>query len=420
MPTQSPSGPARRGFLAAGAGALLAAACSRSEGSGSGTAASVDPKSASGWGPTQGELQQAAELVGGWSPEQLAGQVMVGRYRGTQPKVAHDMVRSLHLAGVCVTLSNIDSAAQLRATTAAVRKAVTETGRDFPAVIGVDQEGGTVSHLQNIATKFPAFEQAGKAIKADGAKGEAVVQEAAAAMGQETASYGFSWIFAPVADVTVGSADPTIGSRSASKDPQIAARATVAAVKGFTSVGIVSSVKHFPGHGSLTQNSHKKLPVQRRSLAQLRASDLVPFQAAVRAGVPAVMLGHINTLAIAPGGPASVMPKAYEFLRRDLGFNGVAITDSLGMGGVLGKGDPGVRALIAGADLILMPVNSAATHRAILAAVKDGSLGQDRLKDAAARVVALQRWQARSVKTGTAASIRARAHRAASALAAAK
>ena len=113
----------------------------------------------------------------------------------------------------------------------------------------MDQEGGYVSHLRGIATEFPPFHAAGAAISADGPAGSRVTRPAALATGLELRGLGFTWVFAPVADVTIGAADPTIGTRSASEDPAIAAQATAAAIKGYDASGIVSTVKHFPGHG---------------------------------------------------------------------------------------------------------------------------------------------------------------------------
>ncbi|MGZ8744426.1 MAG: glycoside hydrolase family 3 N-terminal domain-containing protein, partial [Nocardioides sp.] len=118
------------------------------------------------WGPTEGELAEAQELVSGWSAEQLAGQVIVGRFFGTDPAEAARMVRDLHLAGVSVTGENVTDEAQVREMTRALSRAVAADGRDFPAVIGVDQEGGVVSHLRGIATDFPSFATAGAAIAA--------------------------------------------------------------------------------------------------------------------------------------------------------------------------------------------------------------------------------------------------------------
>ncbi len=233
----------------------------------------TDPDAPTGWGPTEGELARARELVAGFSPAQLAGQVIVGRYDGTDPAVPAAMVRDLHLAGVCVTSGNVADATQVAATTSAVEQAHAVGGRDWPAVIGVDEEGGTVSHLRGVATEFPAFQAAGTAIDGAGRAGEKAVAGAARATALELRSLGFTWVFAPVADVTIGAADPTIGSRSPSSDPALASRAVAAAVTGYDEAGLVSTTKHFPGHGGATADSHETLPVLGTPMKELEARD---------------------------------------------------------------------------------------------------------------------------------------------------
>lgn len=383
-------------------------------------AAEVDPSTPLGWGPTVGDLEQAQEIVAAMSSEELAGQVIVGRYLGNDPAEVAAMLLEHHLAGISVTNGNVVDEAQVRAMTAALMQASLDDGRDFPPVLGVDQEGGYVSHLRGIATEFPAFDAAGAAIESQGATGREVVRQASYATGLELRELGFTWVFAPVADVTIGAADPTIGTRSASKDPAIAAEATAAAVRGFDAAGVVSTVKHFPGHGAATSDSHDTLPALDSSLAQLQEHDLPPFEAAIATHAPAVMLAHLDLSAIAPGVPSSLAPEVYELLREDLGFEGVAITDSLGMGAVAATFKPAVAALNAGADLLLMPVDTAETHRVVTKAIDDGEVSRERAEEAAARVVALQLWQQRAAAaTPVPADVASLAQEAAAALTAA-
>ena len=355
-----------------------------------------DPSTPLGWGPTVGELEQAEEIVADMSSEQLAGQVIVGRYLGTDPTEVATMLREQHLAGISITNGNVVDETQVREMTAALTQASLDDGRDYPPVLGVDQEGGYVSHLRGIATEFPAFDAAGAAIEADGPTGREVVRQAAYATGLELRDLGFTWVFAPVADVTIGAADPTIGTRSASEDPAIAAKATAAAVRGFDAAGVVSTVKHFPGHGAATSDSHDTLPVLDSTLAEIEAHDLPPFEAAIATHAPAVMLSHLDLTAIAPGVPASLAPAVYDLLRNDLGFEGVTITDSLGMGAVASSFKPAVAAINAGADLLLMPVDTVETHRVVTKAIDAGDISRERIEEAAARVVALQLWQQRA------------------------
>ena len=355
-----------------------------------------DPSTPLGWGPNVGELETAQAIAADMSSEQLAGQVIVGRYLGSDPAEVATMLRKHHLAGISITNGNVVDEAQVREMTAALTKAAKDDGRDFPPVLGVDQEGGYVSHLRGIATEFPAFDAAGAAIEADAANGREVVRQAAYATGLELRELGFTWVFAPVADVTIGAADPTIGTRSASEDPAIAAKATAAAVRGFDAAGVVSTVKHFPGHGGATSDSHDTLPELDSSLAQLEVQDLPPFEAAIATHAPAVMLAHLDLSAIAPGVPSSLAPEVYDLLRDDLGFEGVAITDSLGMGAVASSFKPAVAALNAGADLLLMPVDTVETHRVVTKAIDNGDVARERVEEAAARVIALQLWQQRA------------------------
>lgn len=363
--------------------------------SGEASPAPEDPDTPSSWGPTLGEIEQARELVSTWTPEQLAGQVIVGRFHGTDPSVPAEMVRDMHLAGVSVTSDNVVDAAQVRAMTSAVSEAAASDGRDFPPVIGVDQEGGYVSHLRGIATDFPHFQSAGLAIQADARLGRRVTRAAALTTGLEVRGLGFTWVFAPVADVTIGAADPTIGARSPSEDPKVASQAIGAAIKGYDDAGIVSTVKHFPGHGTALTDSHDTLPVVDSTLAELEEHDLPPFESAIRHQAPAVMMSHLDLTSIAPDVPASMAPEVYDLLRDDLGFEGVTITDSLGMGAVGGRPKPALQALQAGADLLLMPVDTETTFQIVVDAIDSGEVSRERVEEAASRVVAVQLWQAR-------------------------
>jgi beta-N-acetylhexosaminidase len=355
----------------------------------------ADQDTASSWGPTLGEIEEARDLVADWTPEQLAGQVIVGRFHGTDPAEPAALVRDLHLAGVSVTTDNVYDETQVLAMTDAIARAAATDGRTFPPVIGIDQEGGYVSHLGEVATEFPHFQSAGLAIEADLKVGRKVTRLAAMATGLELRSLGFTWVFAPVADVTIGAADPTIGARAASEDPEVAAIATAYAVKGYDKAGIVSTIKHFPGHGTATADSHDALPMVDSTLDEIRAHDLPPFELAIAKHAPAVMMSHLDLTSIAPDVPASMAPEVYDLLRDELGFEGVTITDSLGMGAVGGRPKPAVQALNAGADLLLMPVDTRTTHAIIVEAIESGEVTRERAEEAAARVVALQMWQAR-------------------------
>lgn len=350
--------------------------------SGRSTHPSAELGLSTGWGPTRAELDEATRRVRALSLPDLAGQVIVASYRGTTAPVR--MVNDLHLGGVIVFADNISSLRQLRASNAALQSGVR---RGWPVLIGVDQEGGIVARVQGGATRFPAYLSAGAA---DDAR---TTQRAGRAMADELRYLGFTMDFAPDADVTIGPSDPTIGSRSAGSWPGLVARAVVASTSGFAPSGVVPVLKHFPGHGSVTADSHTTLPVQRRSLTELRKIDFVPFAAGADHGAPSVMVAHIDVRAIDPGVPSSLSRKVVTgTLRQELGFHGLVVTDSLSMAGVTeqyNSARSAVRALRAGDDVLLMPPDPRAARNGIVAAVRDGRLTRTRVEQAAARQVAL-------------------------------
>ena len=357
------------------------------------------PRSGHPWGPTDADLARARRTVAAWSPERLAGQMIVAGYPGSNPATPARLVRDLHLAGIALNGGNVVSGSQVRATARAVVAAARADRRSFPPVVATDQEGGIVEHLRGIAASYPPFSAAGRAVVTKPRSGSGVVRGAMRAAGLEMRALGVTWVLGPVGDVTIGAADPTIGSRSASSDPRVAAKATGAAIRGYRDAGLVSTVKHFPGHGSVTADSHLVLPRLDATLRQLERRDLLPFRTSVAVGAPVVMLAHVDVRALAPGSPSSLAPAVYRYLRKQLGFRGVAMTDALEMGAVATHGQhPAVAALRAGADLVLIPPDVYAAHAAVADAIRDGRLARRRAVTSAARVVALQMWQQRRAR----------------------
>ena len=337
---------------------------------------------AAGWGPARAELDRAARIVERMELPDLAGQVIVADWQGTAAPVR--MVRDLHLGGVIAFSANVASADQVRGIN---RTLARQVPRKWPLFLSVDQEGGVVERLRGAATRFPAFMSTGAADDAG------LTQATYAAGAAELRGLGFTVDFAPDADVTSGPGDPTIGSRSASSRPGVVAEHVVAAATGFSAAGVLPVIKHFPGHGSVPADSHLTLPVQTRTRAELEASDFVPFARGVEAGLPAVMVGHIDVRAIDPGVPSSLSRKVVTGLLRDeLGFDGLVVTDSLEMAAVTRGRDPGrtaVQALRAGSDVLLMPLSPALARAALVRAIRRGDLPRRRLEQAAARQIAL-------------------------------
>ena len=337
-----------------------------------------------GWtgGPSDAEMGQAAELVDAMSVRERAGQVVVASYSGTTPP--EQLVRQQHLGGVIVLEENVGDISTLAGRLGALQ---TRSQREFPLWIGVDQEGGIV---QRLGAPFTAF---GPYMAQGAARDDRLSTEVAHATADELRAAGFTSVFAPVADVTTGPDDPTIGSRSAGDRPGLVSSTTAASLRGYERGGVLAAIKHFPGHGSVPADSHEQLPIQDASLRQLRSRDLVPFERAVDSGVPAIMSAHIAVRAVDPGVPSSLSrPMVTGLLRRELGYDGVVITDALNMAGVTaayGSREAAVRALRAGNDVLLMPPDPAGAIDAVSDAVRAGSLPRARLHEAATRMVGL-------------------------------
>jgi beta-N-acetylhexosaminidase len=330
--------------------------------------------------------------------EQKAGQVLMPFYSGTGVEAHAATIERLHLSGSIIMGDNVPLDANGRVDPVAMTaintrlaQAARADGRPWPGLIGVDQEGGIVARLGAPLTEWPTPMSYGAA------NNGALAKEGAHGMAAELAPLGFNVDFAPDTDVTVGPADPTIGARSLSGNPDAVGALGVPFYQGMLAAGVLPAVKHFPGHGSVAVDSHQDLPVQPAGLDELKARDWKPFQAAIAAGAPMVMTGHIAVPALEPGVPASLSRPTYAALR-GLGFNGVAITDALNMGAVQKHypgGSAAPAALAAGADLLLMPADVGLAHAAIVQAVAAGSLPAERLTEAAQRVATMMTWRGR-------------------------
>ncbi len=260
-------------------------------------------------------------------------------------------------------------------------------------LIAVDEEGGIVTRVEAASgSSYP-----GNA--ALGAVDDVTVTRAVARnIGAMLADRGISLNLAPVADLDGNPASPVIGVRSFGADPSRVAAHTAAFVTGLQANLVAACAKHFPGHGRAAADSHVTLPSVAATLPELLATDLVPFRAAIEAGVRSVMTAHVMFPAIDEI-PATLSRRLVtDVLRRELGFDGVIITDALGMSAI---GDSAktaagsIRAMTAGADLICLPADEAAQQRArdtLAAAFYGGLVSPDRVAQSAARVRALADW----------------------------
>jgi beta-N-acetylhexosaminidase len=316
--------------------------------------------------------------------EQRAAAVLVvglpGVTRADEP-LAQQVV-GLGVGGVFLAGGNAESAEQVSALTAGLRAAAAR-----PVLVATDEESGRVAHMREVVGPGPSPRR----MAAQGSPDD--VRARAVATGQALSAVGVGLDLAPVLDLDDGPAAGVIGDRSFSADPEEAAAYGLAYARGLADAGVASAVKHFPGHGRSAVDSHRESSLVDAGLDQLVATDLLPFQRAVDAGTPVVMLNHVQYSALDPELPASLSPRAYTLLR-EMGFRGVAMTDSVGMGAVNRRWDfpdAAVRAVAAGADAVLATDGNHAVRMrdGLVEAVQSGLLPEARLSEAAARVTAL-------------------------------
>ena len=287
------------------------------------------------------------------------------------------------VGGVCQFGKNIESPAQIKAFNAFLQEA-----SDIPLFITVDEEVGAVARLaNNDAFDLPRYTSAA-AIAEYGAGN---VNFIGSTIGSFLHMYGFNMDFAPVADVNTNPDNPIIGTRAFSSDPAVAAECAVAMAKGLAGEGILPTFKHFPGHGDTAEDSHTGLAYSYRTVDELAACELLPFEAAAEAGPHAVMVGHIVVPELTGDTPATLSAAAIALVPD--AENTLIVTDSLAMGAITDSYTPGeaaVLALQAGCDVLLMPSGLADAYDAVLAAVQDGTISEQRLDESVAKILRMK------------------------------
>jgi beta-N-acetylhexosaminidase len=267
-------------------------------------------------------------------------------------------------------------------------------------LLAVDEEGGDVTRLEaRTGSRHPAALALGRIDDV------VLTRRVASSIGALVGEAGLDWCWAPVADVVTEPRSAAIGVRSYGGDADLVARHVAATVTGLQDdAGIAACTKHFPGHGDVIADSHRESPVVEATLGELRERALVPFEAALAAGVRSMMTGHLLVRALDAHAPATVSRRVVQgLLREELGYRGVVVSDALEMGALttsMGIDDAAVLALESGVDALCLGGSLAEdavvelTVRAIVDAVRSGRLSEDRLVEAGERVARLAAWRA--------------------------
>ncbi|MGG1515658.1 beta-N-acetylhexosaminidase [Paenibacillus oryzisoli] len=327
----------------------------------------------------------------GWTLDDKIGQLIIAGIDGTTvTDQTRELITKYHLGGILLYKPNVTSTKQLVALTNEIK--MTNRVNKQPLWLGADEEGGRVTRLPDELVKTPTSQAIGQSGKLQ------LARDTGALLGKEMAAYGFNMDFAPVLDVNSNPKNPVIGDRSFGAKPALVSDFGVGMMKGIQGTHVVPVVKHFPGHGDTSVDSHVGLPVVQNDLTRLRQFELVPFAKAIAEGADSVMVAHILLPKIDPNSPASMSSIIMtDLLRKEMKFQGVIMTDDLTMGAITEHqdiGDAAVQSVLAGANQVMAghgAENVIRVFQALHAAVDKGTLPVDVLNERLSQIVQLKR-----------------------------
>lgn len=354
--------------------------------------------------PTQEEIQarKTAEeirlLIEGMTLEEKVAQLFIitpeALTNGAEITVAGEGTKSAlvqyPVGGLIYFANNLIEPVQTKTMINNTKEFISQSN-NIPLFFSVDEEGGLISRIANNTnfgvTKFKNLNKF------------ETVQEAYM-MGDIIGAYlkdlGFNLNYAPVADVYTNSANKVVRERAFSSNPMLVADMVVEEMRGFKEHGINISLKHFPGHGNTTYDTHFGLAMTNKTLAELEEAELIPFKKGIDAGAEMVMIAHISVpKIIGDNTPASLSPfMINEVLRKQQGFKGVVITDSLSMGAIsynYSNDKAAILAIKAGVDILLMPKDFNAAYLGILNAINNGEINELRIDESLTRILHLKK-----------------------------
>jgi beta-N-acetylhexosaminidase len=335
------------------------------------------------------EKDPIKEKVKSLTLEEKIGQLAIIGFDGTEMNDnIKELIQNYHVGGVIFFKENITSRSQ---TLSLVEAMNNYNGNAVPLFLAVDEEGGRVSRIPSEYLKLPSSGYIGKK------NNEVLSNKVGEALGDEVGSLGLNLDFAPVLDINSNPKNPIIGDRAFGNNADLVSRLGLSTMKGIQSKGIISAVKHFPGHGDTSVDSHKGLPLVNNDLTRLRSFELIPFKKAIDNGADMVMVAHILLPKLDSQYPASLSKNVItDLLRKELGFNGVIITDDMTMGAITLNYDinkAAVTSLKAGSDIVLVchDFNKEKTVLdSIRNAVNNKELTQEEIDDKVYRILKLK------------------------------
>jgi beta-N-acetylhexosaminidase len=299
-----------------------------------------------------------------------------------------EVVQKFHLGGVLyfVWADNTNNPTQINELSNSLQAVAVNERTGIPLILTIDQETGIVNRMQSPATEFPGNMALGATRSTE------LAEQVWTIVGEELDAVGVNLNFAPVLDVNTNPLNPIIGLRSIGEDPALVGELGTAAMRALQDTGVSATVKHFPGHGDTEDDSHFGLPLVDYDLDTLMNVHVAPFARAIDAGVDAIMTAHIVVTALDDEMPSTLSERVLTgLLREELGFDGLIVTDALNMDAVadqeLSQDEVAVRALEAGADVLLMPDDLPVAYQGVLDAVESGRVSEKRINESVMRIL---------------------------------
>ena len=346
------------------------------------------------YSPASANARPVKALMESMSVEEKIGQmIMVGFDGQSLTPELESHLNEIHAGNVIFLGRNYANPQQMWEFTSALQRMASRRPAPVGLFTAIDQEGGVVARLLNGVTVFPGNMALGATAQTHYAR------RAAEVTAQEMLQLGLNMNLAPVLDVNNNPGNPAIGVRSYGESPELVAAMGAEAVAASQSAGVLATAKHFPGKGDVTVDSHIDLPHVAHSRERLNRVELAPFQAAIAAGVGAIMTAHVTFPAIEPEPllPATMSQKVLQgLLREELGFRGIIITDDLFMGAIsksYGLAEAAIRSINAGADIVLMchkPDEQAIAIKAVWEAARSGRISMDTIDSSVRRVLSVK------------------------------
>jgi beta-N-acetylhexosaminidase len=331
------------------------------------------------------------DQVSKMSLEEKIGQMLILGIEGySLDENSRNLVRKYKVGGFIFFSTNVRDTNQLLNLINSVKKE--NANNKIPLFLSVDEEGGRITRMPKSFNRLPTNEAIGEI------NNPVFSNKIGRTIGNYIGSFGFNMNFAPVLDVNSNPQNPVIGDRSYSSDPHIVSNLGVETMKGIKSAGVIPVVKHFPGHGDTSVDSHLGLPVVKNDLQRLRNLEFIPFSEAIKNDAEVVMIAHILLPKIDKENPSSMSKTIItDILRDKLNFKGVVITDDMTMGAIMKNyniGEAAVKSVNAGSDVVLVCHgynNEVEVINALESAVLNGNISKQRIDESVYRILSLKK-----------------------------